>query len=1013
MDADDFTRPSGHGETTLSLEYREIDEIDSQEIPQLRECSRLSIAHNRFKTFRSIEVSCPYLAYLVADFNQVTSLAEIQRLAALPRLVSLSLIGNPLTQVDGYRSLVAVLLPTLQVLDGSPLTAEDKTAAATYCRRNLGRLSALIDNKTSISLFQSMANALKAQMEAAYQSEASLRSLPRTDYKTLWRAANAGLQTNLRELQHIWAIELIEDLELIAADMQANVEGIDYIMDRAVLQLSQLQLGRIEELKDKVNGMISERNNIVELLAKDPALVRESIAKRQAAIGISGMTPSRTNTAIESPQSAVFNKQTGHKTDSAVKISGTKLLGESSGQNRIDSLVNECQTLDSEISAVVGYNLSREAAGRLLDDRSADLRAKVADMKRLEEIRDRLRQDLAAISMSSSLVERSIEEGQRLEAEIELLKEEISDIKSEIKGCLEEETFRESADELRHYHLKVKFFAGIRDFLRAKRKEAVVDDFREFHLQRKLFDNLTQSCDTEKRLKIVADKLKITLLKEWNADTVEDQLAEKFQEIRAVQWRGFFFRVLEEYKDHRQQKESLKSIANKFYRKNLVAKSFASLKREHLLLASNPVLDDQHYRLTAKPIVDQKRLQKAWTSWKNIFKSELKPLYLKRRQLETLLASKRKASVLRALRDYTASTKIAHLKIAERRSDSMIRSTMAQWQLSTKESVARNSWISRRMAYGRLRRAFKGFLGSIRVQQREALVHAIENRRSEATLQSASSVLETPNPKITTSTKKEESIVERFRQKWNKRATMADPQNSEVSQKIVKQPKSDATTDDFQTREDAILMALRDAELESRLQQGLPSLVHRSKAGRKRLLLALWREASVKSRQIRMKTEIIQNFVKTNMLRRVMRGLKKERLAAILSTIRQNEKASMLQQERSRLDTKHMAMTQHESESITDEISRLTIMLKERQLELEASAVSNKKLQESIDSLQTAADLVNEETSQTINQSEKQESSLQESLNERRFKTAALERELKEALAEVTALDQRIEGTRP
>ncbi|XP_062442957.1 leucine-rich repeat-containing protein 51, partial [Rhea pennata] len=62
--------------------------------------------------------------------NSIRSLAEVDKLAALPRLRRLTLHGNPVEEQRGYRSYVLAALPQLKSFDFSGVTKQERAAAA-------------------------------------------------------------------------------------------------------------------------------------------------------------------------------------------------------------------------------------------------------------------------------------------------------------------------------------------------------------------------------------------------------------------------------------------------------------------------------------------------------------------------------------------------------------------------------------------------------------------------------------------------------------------------------------------------------------------------------------------------------------------------------------------------------------------------------------------------------------------------------------------------------------------
>ncbi|XP_066444491.1 leucine-rich repeat-containing protein 51 [Eleutherodactylus coqui] len=77
------------------------------------------------------------LSVLNLHGNSISDLSEVDKLAALPNLKSLSLHGNPIETEKGYRSYILCLLPGLKSLDFSAVTKQDRVTAEVWRRMNL------------------------------------------------------------------------------------------------------------------------------------------------------------------------------------------------------------------------------------------------------------------------------------------------------------------------------------------------------------------------------------------------------------------------------------------------------------------------------------------------------------------------------------------------------------------------------------------------------------------------------------------------------------------------------------------------------------------------------------------------------------------------------------------------------------------------------------------------------------------------------------------------------------
>ncbi|KAE9021855.1 hypothetical protein PF011_g4733 [Phytophthora fragariae] len=123
--------------TTLEASRNAIEELISLADDAATKLEILTLDENKLTTLSGIE-NLPALHTLSLQQNNIDTLEGMQPLEQLTKLTSLNLIGNPLTQVDDYRSSIILLAPTLTHLDGEPLTDEDRLAAVELKHRREG-----------------------------------------------------------------------------------------------------------------------------------------------------------------------------------------------------------------------------------------------------------------------------------------------------------------------------------------------------------------------------------------------------------------------------------------------------------------------------------------------------------------------------------------------------------------------------------------------------------------------------------------------------------------------------------------------------------------------------------------------------------------------------------------------------------------------------------------------------------------------------------------------------------
>ena len=96
----------------------------------------LWVSYNQLEKLAGVE-KCVQLRVLYASNNRLKDWAEVARLAALPQLEDLLLVGNPLQAehrdagtLPTYRQNVLRRLPGLKKLDGELVSSEERAAAA-------------------------------------------------------------------------------------------------------------------------------------------------------------------------------------------------------------------------------------------------------------------------------------------------------------------------------------------------------------------------------------------------------------------------------------------------------------------------------------------------------------------------------------------------------------------------------------------------------------------------------------------------------------------------------------------------------------------------------------------------------------------------------------------------------------------------------------------------------------------------------------------------------------------
>ncbi|KAI9204094.1 leucine-rich repeat-containing protein 51 [Polychytrium aggregatum] len=99
----------------------------------------IDLSFNQLKTIDPVFLSFPNLSGLYLHANQISAVQDVDKLAPLTRLRTLTLHGNPVESAKGYRQCVLARLPQLKHLDFCTITKMDRAVAITLQQRGCGR----------------------------------------------------------------------------------------------------------------------------------------------------------------------------------------------------------------------------------------------------------------------------------------------------------------------------------------------------------------------------------------------------------------------------------------------------------------------------------------------------------------------------------------------------------------------------------------------------------------------------------------------------------------------------------------------------------------------------------------------------------------------------------------------------------------------------------------------------------------------------------------------------------
>ncbi len=112
----------------LSLSKNRLRNLDAGGLASLAALAHLHLSDNSLRSLTHIHL-LSNLHTLQVGGNRIPDFLEVGKLAALPFLKTLTLSGNPVSRKPMYRVEVAKKMDLLQVLDGTPVTQEEKQQA--------------------------------------------------------------------------------------------------------------------------------------------------------------------------------------------------------------------------------------------------------------------------------------------------------------------------------------------------------------------------------------------------------------------------------------------------------------------------------------------------------------------------------------------------------------------------------------------------------------------------------------------------------------------------------------------------------------------------------------------------------------------------------------------------------------------------------------------------------------------------------------------------------------------
>ncbi|KFO24002.1 leucine-rich repeat-containing protein 51 isoform X1 [Fukomys damarensis] len=118
-------------------DLRDFNQVVSQLLEHPENLAWIDLSFNDLTSIDPVLTTFFNLSVLYLHGNSIQRLGEVNKLAVLPRLRSLTLHGNPIEEEKGYRQYVLCSLPRITTFDFSGVTKTDRTTAEVWKRMNI------------------------------------------------------------------------------------------------------------------------------------------------------------------------------------------------------------------------------------------------------------------------------------------------------------------------------------------------------------------------------------------------------------------------------------------------------------------------------------------------------------------------------------------------------------------------------------------------------------------------------------------------------------------------------------------------------------------------------------------------------------------------------------------------------------------------------------------------------------------------------------------------------------
>ena len=1003
----------------------------------LRNAIKLDISDNLMPSFKSLHNLSLTLEHLVADRNNIESVAGVYWLNSLPNLASLSLVDNPVQKVEGYRAIIIKLLPSLTVLDKMPITPEEKVESDKYCFRNYSSMPTMLNSVNTIRLSNTILSFLHLKKQELMADDVVKSSYEQLDYHKVMKEVGRSFKELAKSKEIEWSVEILEDIDTLHREKS----GVEFAYDKAVIQMLNRQIERIQQLKEQIDSSIAEYNSLLNEQFQDSSLRTYELAAASddrlfRTLGASSgearsdlqrsvhtvaarpvsLVSQLTAPAPRQPLERLPEKAPRHSDVTVQRSRQPSLSPEvrsmASGQQRVDELILSCYAKDKQISDVVSQNTANKAELRRVDEKIRQLKERQGEIRNLERIKQRLAQEADSLREKVGSAEEQEQRMNGLQLEIRELKSEAEDLQRAIRQHLEEQTGREMADQLRDYHLKVNLFIGVRGFLRAKKVDKLVDEFRQDHLKVGMIRQWKAARAESRRKRLLHEKVGVRAHRDAPAEEVEAEIIKKFRDLRRPAWLKFYLQVLGQHAQDCSEQEQYLAAADKYNKKRCQRLVLNALKEESARYAESPVCE-RIKLIKAEDRLHQKRLERLWREWKELSQARLKPAMAGALQM----AQTRDRSLLRkaveSLQADLRRKKEALQTVKNNNPTWLLRDFLNRWRAGCRKVQQKGDHARRRLQYFRKRRCWKALCWGVENERAEK-----EQERKATHTDSRTKVRELHDTKRRVeeeeaTNERQENLATDFRRgrlmKWLWTSLVLTSSKNKAAKNL---------NDIFKIKEaregyDGLYESIKNSEREELIELGLQKLKASTKERRKALFLQLFRLAARESRVEEEKLANFQQQARTACLRRLWRAFQHSLLQGMGEKTRLLHRDILEGGEQDKRDVRSKVSLANENEFMKSENREAEARLQEKRQKVDASKAQLRRLDEAKTSLSIKIELLEKDLADKREQAVERRRAMETELETRRAKVAVLKASAEELEGEIRGLDRHLEGSAP